>query len=398
MNMRNNRRIIHMDLDAFYCAVEELFNPKLHSKPFAVGGSPDKRGVVTSCSYSARKFGVRSAMPAVKAIQLCPELIFLQGRRKEYNSKSREVMEVLRRFTSKLEQISIDEAFLDLSDYSKDIFKLAKFIRKSIFKSTSLPCSLGIATNKLVAKIATDFGKTRVNTNTYPNAIQAIPFGKEAEFLAPLPTEILWGVGPKTANELNNLGIDSIGELAKWPKDDLISRFGQYGYVLSLRANGIDNREVTTKRSAKSFSQEITFSKNVNDENKLKHQIEQQCIFISKRLKSANLLGSVVKIKLRWPDFTTITRQTTNPKSTSEANEIFKIAFDLFLNNWNKNHPVRLLGVGISGLHPPERQLSLWDKTNYEKVARIEKALLAVRKKFGEEALSKGIINDKSSG
>jgi DNA polymerase-4 len=307
-------------------------------------------------------------------------------------------MEVLRRFTSKLEPISIDEAFLDVSDYSEDGIKLANLIQKSIFENTSLPCSLGIAANKLVAKIATDFGKTRINTNTYPNAIQAVPFGKEAEFLAPLPTEILWGVGPKTANELNNLGITTIGALAKWPKEDLISRFGQYGYVLSLRANGIDNREVTTNRSAKSFSQEVTFSKNINDKDKLKRQVEKQCKSISKRLKNSNLLGSVVKIKLRWPDFTTITRQTTLPKPTADDNEIFKAAFELFINNWNKNHPVRLLGVGISGLHPPDRQLSLWDKTNYKKIARIEKALQAVRQKFGEDALSKGIIKDRRGG
>ncbi len=394
------RKIIHVDLDAFYCAVEELYDPNLRGKPFAVGGSPDKRGVVTSCSYSARKFGVRSAMPAVKAIRLCPEIIFLRGRRKEYNSKSHEVIDTLRKFTPKIEPISIDEAFLDASDFTEDIYLLAKKIQGSIFKNTSLPCSLGIATNKLVAKIATDFGKTRITTNTYPNAIQAVPFGKEAEFLAPLPTEILWGVGPKTAHELNNLGINTIGALAKWPKEDLITRFGQYGYVLSLRANGIDNREVSTKRSAKSISQEVTFSQNIKDEEKLKRQIEKQCNSISKRLKRANLLGSVVKIKLRWPDFTTITRQTTILKSTSNANEIFKPALELFLSNWKNNHPVRLLGVGVSSLHPPERQLSLWDKTtyDYEKVARIEKALHAVRKKFGEEALSKGIINDKGGG
>jgi DNA polymerase-4 len=396
--MRKNRKIIHLDLDAFYCAVEELLNPSLKGKPFAVGGSPEGRGVVTSCSYAARIYGVRSAMPAARAIQLCPEIIMLPGRRKEYSARSRQVMSILYTFTQRVEQISIDEAFLNVSEIKKEPFILTKQIQNLIMEKTMLPCSMGMASNKLIAKIATDVGKSTHKEKTYPKAIQIVPSGEEASFLAPLPTEMLWGIGKKTANRLGKLGIHKIGELAIWPKEDLVQRFGDMGRGLHLRANGIDHREVNTHRTAKSISQEVTFREDCQDIKVIHQQIEKQSNEISKGLKKRNLFGNVVKLKIRWPDFTTITRQITLPESTNNEKVIIKVALKLLRDNWKRQHPIRLIGVGVSGFHPPKRQLSLWDQVDYEKLGQIESVLNEVKMKFGESSINRGLhekVNSK---
>ena len=385
------RRIVHIDLDAFYCAVEEQNDPSLRGKPFAVGGQPDKRGVISSCSYIARSYGIRSAMSTARAVQLCPELIILPGHRKEYGIESHKVMNTLRSYTPNFEQISIDEAFLDISELNKNDLDLAQELQKEIFQITGLPCSIGIASNKLVAKIATDIGKSAIKTTTYPNAIQIVPPGEEASFLAPLPTEILWGIGPKTASQLGKLGIHTIGNLASWPQEDLIKRFGQVGYELSRRAKGIDNREVVSQRITKSISQEITFSENVSDERILRKQVLKQSNNISKNLEKSNLLGHVVKIKLRWPDFTTITRQITLPHPTDKGDAIYMAALSLFRDNWKPGLPVRLLGVGVSGLNPPSRQLSLWDTMDYKKLAQLEAAIYEVKQRFGDASIQQGL-------
>ena len=385
------RRIAHIDLDAFYCAVEEQNDPSLRGKPFAVGGQPDRRGVISSCSYIARSYGIRSAMPTARAVQLCPELIILPGHRKDYGIKSHKVMNILRSYTPNFEQISIDEAFLEISELIKSDLDLAQELQKEIFQTTGLPCSIGIASNKLVAKIATDIGKSAIKTTTYPKAIQIVPPGEEASFLAPLPTEILWGIGPKTASQLGKLGIHTIGNLASWPQEDLIKRFGQVGYELSRRAKSIDNREVVSQRITKSISQEITFSENVSDERILRKQILKQSNNISKTMEKSNLLGHVVKIKLRWPDFTTITRQTTLPHPTEKGDEIYNAALSLLLDNWKPGLPVRLLGVGVSGLNPPSRQLSLWDTMDYKKLAQLEAAIYEVKQRFGDASIQQGL-------
>ena len=192
------RKILHIDLDAFFCSVEENKNPSLRGKPFAVGGRPDQRGVVASCSYAARKFGVRSAMPMARAMKLCPELIIVSGRHGEYGKISKQVMDYLGTLTPLIEQVSIDEAFLDLSDLPESGESLAKSIQKTIQEQYHLPCSIGVATNKLVAKIATDAGKAANRTDHSPQAITNVAPGMEAEFLAPLPAQALWGIGPKT--------------------------------------------------------------------------------------------------------------------------------------------------------------------------------------------------------
>jgi DNA polymerase-4 len=385
-----NRTIIHLDLDAFYCAVEELSKPHLKGKPFAVGGSPASRGVVSSCSYAARRRGIRSAMPMARAVQLCPDLIVLPGNHREYSKKSKQVMAVLKEVTNLVEQISIDEAFLDISAISEKPLATAHQLQQDILQKTRLPCSLGIASNKLVAKIATDIGKSSVETDIYPNALLEVPAGKESEFLSPLPLETLWGIGPKTADALRAIGINNIGQLAKWPTKDLVNRFGKHGYDLHRRANGIDNRPVETVHEPKSFSQEVTFSRDTNDEEVLAKQLSRQAASIAESLSRRDLVCTTVKLKLRWPDFSTITRQTTLVAPTADRDLILSAARDLFDHHWNNSTPIRLIGVGVSGLQPPNRQLSLWDQIDFQKVANLEAAIHQVRARFGPQMIQKG--------
>ena len=228
------RKIIHLDLDAFYCAVEEQRDPSLSGKPFAVGGRPEERGVVSSCSYAARRIGVRSAMPMARALKLCPKLRIVSPHYHAYEQTSQRVMQYLHQCTPLVEQISIDEAFLDVSELPESAENLARQLQADIRKNLNLPCSIGVATNKLVAKIATDAGKAAAQSGAAPNAITIVPPGHEQEFLAPLPVQALWGVGPKTAQRLAELGVLTIGELASYPSAELVRLFGKSGHQLSL--------------------------------------------------------------------------------------------------------------------------------------------------------------------
>lgn len=384
------RKIIHFDLDAFFCAVEELRDASLRGIPFAVGGKPDERGVVTSASYAARAKGVRSAMPMARALRLCPGLRIVPGHHSQYREHSHKVMAILREVTSLVEQLSIDEAFLDVSDRPEKAGLLAKQIQQRVLNETSLPCSLGVATNKLVAKIATDVGKAARKTSTYPNAIQIVPPGQEAAFLAPLPVEMLWGVGPKTASRMAELGIHKIGDLARWPAADLARHFGQNGHELAARARGEDDRAVETGRETKSISQEVTFVRDVSDSKVLQEEIRRQSTRVARQLKEENLLAGTVKLKLRWPDFSTLTRQSTLAEPSNDAGAIQGLAQRLFEKNWRKGKAVRLIGVGVSGLHPPSRQLSLWEAANSEKARKLDDAVRDLQKRFGPEVIHKG--------
>ena len=263
------RKIIHLDLDAFFCSVEEQRDPSLRGKAFAVGGRPEERGVIASCSYAARQFGVHSAMPTAQAIRLCPDLLVLSSRHGVYSKASTQVMERIHALTPLVEQISIDEAFMDVSDLPETGEELARRLQASIRDELGLPCSLGAATNKLVAKIATDFGKTTAKKGMPPNAITVVPPGEEAAFLAPLPAQALWGVGPKTAERLVELGIRTIGDLAHWPVEELTSQFGKIGYELSRHAQGISDSLIVTSRAPKSISQETTFVKDISDKERV---------------------------------------------------------------------------------------------------------------------------------
>jgi DNA polymerase-4 len=382
-----SRKILHLDLDAFFCAVEEQHDASLRGRPFAVGGRPDQRGVVASCSYAARRFGVRSAMPMSRAVRLCPGLIIVPHRHQVYGQISRRVMALLEQITPLVEQISIDEAFLDVTMRPEPASVLALQIQQRINNELELPCSIGVASNKLVAKIATNTGKARARGDGPPNAILAVPPGEEAAFLAPLPARELWGVGPKTEERLAALDIQTIGDIARWPPDDLARRFGRLGEELSQRARGIDNRPLETEHEAKSISREITFAEDIHDGSELRRTLRGLSDGVGYRLRRAGLAGTTVRIKLRWSDFTTLTRQQTLRQPTQHDQEIYEVALALFEQNWTPGKPVRLLGVGVSGLGETLRQLSLWDAAVSESEQRLEQVVDELRSRFGDQAV-----------
>ena len=383
------RIILHLDLDAFFCAVEETRDPSLRGKAFAVGGKPDERGVVASCSYAARMLGVRSAMPMIRALRLCPQLIIVSSRHRVYGEVSKQVMARLNKLTPLVEQISIDEAFLDISDINESPERLARRLQAGIRDELNLPCSIGIASNKLVAKIATEVGKKAAKGGSPPFALTIVPAGEEAAFLAPLPAEMLWGVGPKTSARLNELGIHTMGDIAKWPEAEMIRLFGENGRELSRHAKGIDERPIVTERETKSISQEETFARDVRDDKSLEKTIREQSSEVARQLRSNNLAGTTIKLKIRWPDFTTLTRQTTLSQPTDQGEEISKAALDLMRAVRKSGQAVRLIGVGVSGLGPPIRQLSLWD-TGSEKSRRLQEAIDELKQKFGDQVIQKG--------
>ncbi|MCL4831676.1 MAG: DNA polymerase IV [Caldilineaceae bacterium] len=394
----NIRKILHFDLDAFFCAVEEKSNPALAGLPFAVGGRPDQRGVVASCSYPARMKGVRSAMPMSQAVRLCPELLIVDSHMGEYSRVSAQVMAILHELTPLVEQLSVDEAFLDVSSHSQPPEEMARTLQSRVRDALGLPASLGVATNKLVAKIATDVGKAAVRSGDYPRSIQVVPPGQEAAFLAPLPVDALWGVGPKTAEKLAELGIHTIGDIARFPASELARRFGKNGNDLHRRAQGIDPREIVTEREAKSISQETTFATDLADGQTLARVVTEQAGQVAHRLAREKLAARTVTLKLRWPDFTTLTRQSTGEQPISSSQEIARLALQLLADNRPPGQPVRLIGVGVSGLGPLVHQMSIWElpahPAEQAKAERLNDAVQALRKRFGQDAVRRASALD----
>jgi DNA polymerase-4 len=381
--------ILHLDLDAFFCAVEETRNPDLRGKAFAVGGKPDERGVVASCSYAARQYGVRSAMPMARALRLCPGLLVVPGRHALYGEVSRQVMARLRAITPATEQISIDEAFLDISNIDESPEALARKLQAEIRDDLGLPSSIGIAGNKLVAKIATEVGKKAGRGNSAPFGLTIVPAGEEAAFLAPLPADMLWGVGPKTSARLTELGMHTIGDIAKWPESELVRLFGENGRDLSQHARGQDRRGIVTEHETKSISQETTFTRDVRDDKALEKTLREMAAEVARNLRESNLACATVKLKIRWPDFTTLTRQTTLPQRTDQAEDIAKVAIELMRAVRKSGQAVRLIGVGASGLGFPVRQLALWD-TELQKSRRLQDAIEELREKYGDGVIRHG--------
>jgi DNA polymerase-4 len=381
------RKILHLDLDAFFCAVEELHDPSLKGKPFAVGGQADRRGVVASCSYAARMYGVHSAMPMARAQQLCPDLIVVSSRHGHYGQVSKQVMALIE-ITPFIEKISIDEAFMDVTGIPEPAKAIAKDLQQRVNRELHLPISIGGATNKLVAKIANDWGKAKKKSPHPPNTITIIPPGDEAAFLAPLPVRSLWGVGPKTAEKLKNFGITTIGALAEAPDATLETLFGRFGPDLRRRALGIDDRPISLEHDVKSISNEVTFARDLTDQQQLHGVLRRLSDQVGRRLRKADLAGATVQIKLRWADFTTITRQITLPSGTNIDQEIFDAAKALFTENWPRGKPVRLIGVGVSGLGPPVHQLQLWDD-DHQKQASLLNAVDELRERFGRDIIQR---------
>jgi DNA polymerase IV len=380
------RKILHLDLDAFFCSVEELRRPELVGKPFAVGGQPGQRGVVASCSYAARQFGVHSAMPMSRAMRLCPGLEVVSSSHRVYGQYSEQVMAHLRQLTPLVEQVSIDEAFLDVSDLPEEPGKIAIDLHDRINEETHLPCSLGVATNKLMAKIANDFGKSQHRGITPPNAITVVTPGQEAEFLAPLPVQALWGVGPKTAARLQALGIVRISELANQGETFLIAHFGRYGRNLFLYARGIDDQPLSIEHEVKSISQEITYERDVSDPRQLDQTLREMASMVAYKLRQERLTGKTVRVKLRWPDFSTHTRQVSLNQPTDQDGIILASARALLGEIWEPDRAVRLLGVGVAGLCPAQHQLTLWETPN-EKERKLLEAVDQLRERFGKRAL-----------
>ncbi len=342
-----------MDMDAFFAAVEQKRNPALLGKPVVIGGSgdPTKRGVVSTASYEARKHGIHSAMPLRTAFKLCPDAIFLSVDYEEYVRVSRTFKAVLREFTPLLEDVGIDEAFLDISDLPASSEEIAHEIKKMIRDATDLSCSIGIAHNKLLAKIASDLLKPDGLTIITPTDIETR--------IWPLPVRKLWGVGPKTEAHLKAMNINTIGELASLPLERLIGEFGNsYGNYLYSASRGIDESQVVTHWEPKSSSRETTFQSDIDNWQEIAKNLAELCREVSKDLKRSGYKGKTVTVKVRYSDFKTVTRAKTLERAVDSVEEIRKAAFDCLGRVELKNRKVRLIGVRAGNLEKEEVQES----------------------------------------
>lgn len=381
------RWIIHVDLDAFFASVEEILDPSLRGRAIIVGGDPSQRGVVSSASYPARACGVRSAMPTAQALRLCPHAVLITPRHHEYGRRSGAVMAILRQITPAVEPLSIDEAFLDVTGCERlwgSPVDIARMIQRRILEEQRLPCSLGIATNKLVAKIACDSGK--------PRGLVLVPAGQEAAFLAPMPIDRLWGVGRVTGERLRSLGIETIGELAEWPEEELVRAFGDAGRHLYRGARGIDMAPVQTVRERRSISQERTFGRDEGGRRVLERTLLAMSENVAARLREQGLVAETVRLKLRTPAFVTYTRQASLAQATDQGQVIYATALQLFQQNWRQGQQLRLLGVGVSGLLDHSGyQLNLFDHGDQRRT-RLNRALDEIRRRFGRDAITRASL------
>ena len=351
------RRILHCDMDAFYAAIHIRDDPSLEGKPVVVGGDPAGRGVVAAANYESRKYGIHSAMPAAQARRLCPETIFLRPDFRRYRDESKHIFDIYRDYTPIIQPLSLDEAFLDVSQHLGQFDSataLADDIRRRVREERQLTVSIGVAANKLVAKIASDFRKPDGLTVVRPHEVKA--------FLAPLPVRRLYGVGPAAERSLHEMGITTIGELRRLSIDRLMARFGTWGRVLYERVRGIDERPVHTQRGRKSLSTERTFAENVNDIEEIDRILGTMAEEVAAGLQKRQLAASTITIKVRYPDFTTPTRSLTLPVPTSDAATIAASARELVRRTDAAKRSVRLLGVGASKLVPGELgQMALFE-------------------------------------
>ena len=381
--------ILHVDLDAFFAAVEQRDNPTLRGKPVVVGGGgANDRGVVSAASYEARKFGIRSAMPLRTAAALCPDLIFVPVNGRKYSAASKQVMAILDRFSPLVEPLSIDEAFLDLTGTDALLGSgevAARAIKQAVRKEVELTISVGVASNRLVAKIASDLRK--------PDGLVVVPHGDERAFLAPLAIERLWGVGASTRRALTDYGVVTIGDLAALPENVLIRRFGKHGRDLSLRAQGVGETVVGHDIGAKSVSQEHTFDVDVaaGDWASLEQTLLALSEGVSGRLRSTGVRCSTVAVKIRDSDFVTITRQKTLADPTDSTDMIWRTAVALTRREV-RGKSVRLLGVAASGL-TEQQQLTLFESGDQRRQRAIE-ATDALRKRYGSRAIRRARLLD----
>ena len=349
------RTIIHADMDAFYASVEQLDNPDLHGRPVVVGGSPEGRGVVAAASYEVRKFGVRSAMPMSRALRLCPDAIRVSPRFDRYAEVSACVMAIFRALTPQIEPLSLDEAFLDVSGWVRDGAapeRIGRELKNEVKSKTGLTLSVGIGSNKSVAKIASDLEK--------PDGLVVVPRGGEAAFLAPMPVRALWGVGPKTDAMLLRAGIRTIADLAKRSPTDARRLLGSNGEFLHGMANGVDEREVIVEHERKSVGAERTFAHDLPDGPELRAALTDIATEVARRLERSSVKAHTVAIKLRYTNFHTITRQASLKTPTDSVDLIRTTATQLFENVVAPGDHFRLLGIQCSRLTESAAQPQLW--------------------------------------
>jgi DNA polymerase-4 len=376
-----SRTILHGDLDAFYASVEVLDNPALRGQPVIVGGDPGARGVVSAASYEARAFGVHSALPLRTAARLCPSGVFLPGRFDRYRELSAQVMRIFASFTPLVEPISLDEAFMDVTG-SREAFgsgeAIARRIKQRVLAEVGLVVSLGVATNKLCAKVASDLRK--------PDALVVVPPGGEAEFLAPLPVSRLWGVGPQSRQALADYGVTTIGQLAALSEATLRRRFGTHGVDLARRARGIDPSPVVPSQAPKSIGHELTFDHDVFDPARLEATLLDLAESVATRLRQHGMAARGVQLKLRYEGFDTITRQAPLDHQVRDAEPIYELGVALLRKARAPERAVRLIGLTAINLSEFQ-QLSLFDAP--ERTDRLARSIDSVRERFGERAITR---------
>jgi len=360
--MEVKRKIIHIDMDAFYASVEQRDFPELRGKALAVGGSPDGRGVVATASYEARKYGVRSAMPSRQALQLCPHLIFTRPRFDVYKEVSDKIRAIFRRYTDLIEPLSLDEAYLDVTEDKQGVgsaIEIAKAIKSAIKEELNLTASAGVSVNKFIAKIASDYQK--------PDGLTFIGPSKVIPFLEQLPIEKFFGVGKVTAQKMKSMGIHCGTDLKQLSEVDLIRRFGKSGKFFYHMVRGEDNREVKPNRISKSIGIEDTFETDLREEEDMKRELESLCDKLEKRLLTKSKQGRTITLKIKFEDFTQITRSFTSPFYTNTAEDMKTQIMELLSKVDMQDKKVRLLGVTLSNFYENDlekvqnRQLSLFE-------------------------------------
>lgn len=384
------RAIIHVDMDAFYAAVEQRDRPELRGRPVVVGGPVEGRGVVSAASYEARPFGVHSAMPMTEARRRCPHAVFLPVQMKRYQEVSSEIRGILFRFTPLVEPLALDESFLDVTASQALLGpagEIAGRIKSEIFEATGLTASAGVAPNKFVAKIASDLEK--------PDGLVVVPHDGVRAFLENLPVSCIWGVGKVTARILEEMGIRSIGQLSRFPVELLESRLGKTGLEIRKLACGDDDRPVEPYTDARSVSHEETFAEDIGERAVIKRELYGLAEKVGYRLRKSGMRGNVVQVKVRYPDFSTVTRRITLQEPTNNDRVIFREALSLLGRTEAGRKKIRLLGVCVAGLRPEEMAGQLGLFTGKEQ--RIEKEIRAVdriRERFGPDAIKRGIALD----
>jgi DNA polymerase-4 len=383
-----SRIIFHVDMDAFFVSVEELYDPSLKGKPVVVGGQRNERGVVSAASYAARKFGVHSAMPLRTAAKLCPQAIFVDGHPERYRGCSEKAYKVLQEFSPQVEMASIDEAYLDMTGTERlhgPPLKAAHKLHRRMKDQTLLNCSIGIGSSRLIAKVSSAQAK--------PNGVLWIVPGEEAKFLAPLDVREIPGVGKVMESHLRALGIKKVGDLARLEESELEERFGKWGLALAGKARGEDaggwfDTEVGAHESAKSISHEHTYNEDTADANQLEATLMRLSELVGRRLREANFYARTVQLKLRYKDFTTITRAHTLSAATQLDGEIFNQVRTLFRKNWKQGSEVRLLGVQTSSFETQPEQINLLESGQQKRWKDALAAADKLRDKFGESSVS----------